>query len=51
MYLTQILFIETFLPVLRLNAYSDAFRHPIPIDPATSFRLIPPPCSEAFRHP
>jgi hypothetical protein len=23
----------------------------IPSDPATSFRLIPPPCSDPLRHP
>jgi hypothetical protein len=34
-----------------IGAYSDASRHPIPIQSATPFRLIPPPCSDPKRHP
>jgi hypothetical protein len=32
-------------------AYSGASRHPIPIQVATQFRLIPPWESDPFRHP
>ena len=37
---------------VEIFAYSDGFRHLIPIDSATLFRSkAPPPHSEAFRHP
>ena len=35
----------------KYNAYSGATRHPIPIQVATPFRLIPPWESDPFRHP
>ena len=37
--------------LLDQRAYSGASRHPIPIQVATQFRLIPPWESDPFRHP